>query len=50
MVKHANEKCNKLMKKEIFPCDDNKMREYYEKYSHLKELQEKNIISAKKEY
>ena len=50
VVKHANEKCKKLMKKGIFPFDDNKMREYYEKYSHLKELQEKNIISAKKEY
>ena len=50
VVKHANEKCKKLMKKGIFPFDDNKMREYYEKYSQIKELQKKNIISAKKEY
>ena len=47
VVKHANEMCKGLMEKNEFPFSDQKMREYYEKYAHLKDLQEKNIIPIK---
>ena len=47
VVKHANEMCKELMKKDEFPFSDDKMREYYAKFVHLKDLQEKNIIASK---
>lgn len=46
VIKHANEKCKKLMKKGVFPFNDQNMQEYYDKFVQIKDLQEKNIVKG----
>ena len=50
VIKHSNRRVKNLMKNNSFPFDDNKMKEYFQKFLELKDLQEKNIILAKKHY
>ncbi len=45
VVRNINEKVKKIMKEGKFPFDDQKMKEYYDKFLELKEHQERNIIS-----
>ena len=49
VVKHANEKCKKLMEEGKFPFDDKINEKYYNKFVELKDSQEKNIILERKD-
>ncbi len=45
VIRYVNEKVFHMMKKNLFPFDDPKIKRYYREYLKIKDLQEKDILS-----